>query len=123
MLMSLVVNPLAASLKKPTTGNEPFTLLLAVASTKFKGEGARTIESRIDELASLPERQLTADESGFMAEISAPTGCLQLKGANPGHLGEPETDRWLPLPDHEAVARRWGIDPAKVLAYPPKPGA
>ena len=102
---------------------QPAVRCVAPTFLQESGAGARTIESRIDELGGLPALQLTADESGFMAEISAPTGCLQLKGANPGHLGEPETDRWLPLPDHEAVARRWGIDPAKVLAYPPKPGA
>ena len=102
---------------------QPAVRCVAPTFLQETGPGARTIESRIDEMAELPDLQLTADESGFMAEISAPTGCLQLKGAHPGHLGEPETDRWLPLPDHEAVARRWGIDPAKVLDYPPKPGA
>ena len=43
----LTVNPVAASLKKPTTGKEAFTVLLAVASTTLNGEGARATASSI----------------------------------------------------------------------------
>jgi aryl-alcohol dehydrogenase-like predicted oxidoreductase len=81
------------------------------------GAGARPIESKVDELAALPEIQLTEGELEFMAEIGDNRGCMELKGANHAHTGEAQPDRWGLIADHAAAAKRWGIVPEKDLAY------
>jgi aryl-alcohol dehydrogenase-like predicted oxidoreductase len=81
------------------------------------GESTKTIEAKTIELASLPEKKLSAEEVREIAHIGDNTGCMELKGANRSHVGEPLPDRWAPLHDHELLASRWGIDPAKDLAY------
>ena len=45
------------------------------------------------------------------------TGCMELKGANPAHVGQPLADRWEVSNDLSLVAQRWRIDPAQDLAY------
>ena len=80
------------------------------------GEDARPIEEKIDELASLPETRLTAAEIEEINRIGDNTGCMELKGANPGHVGDPLPDRWTLSNDHGLVADRWEIDPARDLA-------
>ncbi|HEX4645994.1 MAG TPA: aldo/keto reductase [Verrucomicrobiae bacterium] len=80
------------------------------------GANARSIESKVDELASLPEITLSADEREFIAEIGDNKGCMELKGSNRAHSGEPLPDRWGITPDHELVAKQWGIDPDADLA-------
>jgi hypothetical protein len=41
---------------------------------------------------------------------------MELKGGNPGHIGEPLPDRW-PLNDELLeIAARWKIEPARDLA-------
>jgi aryl-alcohol dehydrogenase-like predicted oxidoreductase len=81
------------------------------------GEGARSIESKVDELADLPDIKLTQDEIASLAEIGDNQGCMELKGANHAHTGEAQPDRWSLIPDHETAAKRWGIVPEKDLAY------
>jgi aryl-alcohol dehydrogenase-like predicted oxidoreductase len=81
------------------------------------GENTKTIEDKVSELAALPDIKLTAEDVEEIRQIGDNTGCMDLKGANPAHLGEPLADRWSPLPDHGLLAREWGIDPAKDLAY------
>jgi aryl-alcohol dehydrogenase-like predicted oxidoreductase len=80
------------------------------------GANARTIESKVDELASLPEIKLSADECEFIAEIGENKGCMELKGSNRAHTGEPLPDRWGITHDHELIAKQWGIDPDADLA-------
>ena len=80
------------------------------------GENARPIETKVDELASLPEFKLSAEECEFIREIGNNTGCMDLKGANRAHVGEPQPDRWGLTHDHELAAKRWGIDPDADLA-------
>ena len=80
------------------------------------GEGAKTIESKIDELA-LPNAALTADEIAQIAQIGDNTGCMDLKGGNPAFVGDPVPDRWPLSADLTAVAQRWHIDPARDLAF------
>jgi len=80
------------------------------------GDGAKTIETKVDELAALPELQLSNDERDALAEIGNNKGCMELKGGNRAHTGGPEADRWPLTPDLEAVAKRWSIDPDKDLA-------
>ncbi len=80
------------------------------------GRDARSIESKIDELAALPEVTFTADELREITEIGDNTNCMTLKGANPGHTGDALPDRWALDNDLESVAARWAIDPARDLA-------
>jgi aryl-alcohol dehydrogenase-like predicted oxidoreductase len=82
------------------------------------GAGARPVEEQRAELAALPEQVLLTDEE--VAELRAigdNTGCMALKGGVPDHEGEALPDRWQ-LDEHlEAVAGRWGIDPARQLQH------
>jgi aryl-alcohol dehydrogenase-like predicted oxidoreductase len=80
------------------------------------GENVRTIESKIDELAALPDAKLTEEELEFIAETGDNTGCMDLKGANRAHTGEAQADRWGLMRDHEMAAGKWGVDPDKDLA-------
>jgi aryl-alcohol dehydrogenase-like predicted oxidoreductase len=81
-----------------------------------QGPGARPIEDKRAELASLPtERRLTADDVAEIRHIGDNTGCMALKGASPEHEGPERPDRW-PLSDELASAgRRWGITPERDL--------
>ena len=80
------------------------------------GDGAKTIESKIDELA-LPNVVLTSDEIAQIAQIGDNIGCMDLKGGNPAFVGDPVSDRWPLTADLTAVAQRWHIDPARDLAF------
>ncbi|HVY69530.1 MAG TPA: aldo/keto reductase [Verrucomicrobiae bacterium] len=77
--------------------------------------GGKTIESKVDELAALPDIQLTAEECDLIARVGNNKGCMELKGGNPGHVGEPAPDRWSLTNDLEAAGQRWGIDARKDL--------
>jgi aryl-alcohol dehydrogenase-like predicted oxidoreductase len=76
---------------------------------------SKSIEVKVDEFAALPEVRLSAEDMKFIATIGNNKGCMHLKGGNRGHSGEPEADKWGLTPDLEAVAQRWGIDPAQDL--------
>ena len=76
----------------------------------------KPMEKKIEELASLPELDLTEDERNEIESIGNNKGCMALKGANRGHTGEPEADRWGLNADLEAVGKRWSIDPDADLA-------
>jgi aryl-alcohol dehydrogenase-like predicted oxidoreductase len=90
------------------------TLMQEVA--QVNGVTPKTIEEKIDELAALPSVTLSADEVAQMFEIGNNKGCMELKGGNPGHIGEPLPDRW-PLNDELLeIAARWKIEPARDLA-------
>jgi len=90
------------------------TLMQEVA--QVNGVTPKTIEEKIDELAALPSVTLSADEVAQMFEIGNNKGCMELKGGNPGHTGEPLPDRW-PLNDELLeIATRWKIEPARDLA-------
>jgi aryl-alcohol dehydrogenase-like predicted oxidoreductase len=79
------------------------------------GEGAKAIEQKIDELASLPEVNLNAEEIAEINRIGDNTGCMELKGANPSYTGNPLPDRWTLTNDHGLVAARWHIEPQRDL--------
>ena len=87
------------------------------------GPDAKPIETKADELASLPEVLLTRDECEFITRTGDNRGCMSLKGANRSHTTTPEADRWGMTSDLEAVGRRWGIDPDRdlVLTHAPVP--
>ena len=79
------------------------------------GAHAKPIEAKIDELAALPEVQLDAEEMSEIARIGDNTGCMELKGGNPAHTGDPVADRWSLSNDLTLVAQRWQIDPLRDL--------
>ncbi len=76
---------------------------------------SKSIETKVDDLAATPEVKLTAEELAFIATTGNNKGCMNLKGANRSHTGEPEADRWGLTPDLEAVGKRWGINPDQDL--------
>ncbi|MBI4657533.1 MAG: aldo/keto reductase [Verrucomicrobia bacterium] len=80
------------------------------------GAGAKRIETKVAELASLPDLRLSEEDSTHIAKIGDNKGCMELKGANRAHLGEAQPDRWGLTHDHELVAKRWNIDPDADLA-------
>lgn len=75
----------------------------------------KSIEDKIAELANLPEVKLTAEEVATMHEIGNNKGCMDLKGGNPAHTGEPLPDRWSVSAELEEVAGRWKIQPESDL--------
>ena len=80
------------------------------------GQGARPIEDKRLELASLPPEQRLGDHD--VAEIHAigdNAGCMALKGATPDHSGEERPDRWAVSRELSEVALRWEIDPDRDL--------
>jgi aryl-alcohol dehydrogenase-like predicted oxidoreductase len=79
------------------------------------GDDAKPIEAKIDELAALPELTLSADEVEEIRRIGDNTGCMDLKGGHPEHVGEVLPDRWPLTPDLENVAKRWKIAPERDL--------
>lgn len=81
------------------------------------GTGSKPIEAKIDELAALPDLQLTLDEIETMRRIGDNKGCMHLKGGNPQYTGEAQPDQWPMTPELEAVAKRWGVDPQADLTY------
>jgi hypothetical protein len=81
------------------------------------GDGARPIEAKRAELATMPARPvLSSEEVAEIRAIGDNTGSMALKGAAPGYDGEPLPDRWPITPELSALAGRWGIDPARELA-------
>lgn len=80
------------------------------------GVTAKTIEEKIGELAALPEVTLSASELAQVAEIGRNKGCMELKGGNPAHSGDPLPDRWPLTNDLLEIAKRWKIEPAEDLA-------
>ena len=81
-------------------------------------EGARPIEEKRAELASLPdEGRLGPDQVDEIRSIGDNTGCMALKGATPDHTGEERPDRWSVSAELAAVASDWGIDPERDLRY------
>ena len=87
------------------------------------GANTKTIESKVEELGSLPEIKLTAEEVERIRKIGDNKGCMELKGANRAHSGEPLPDRWSVSRDHELLAKQWHIDPDKDLACTHKSAA
>jgi hypothetical protein len=75
----------------------------------------KPIEAKVDELAELPEIPFTTADCEFINRIGDNRGCMELKGGHPGHLGEPQADRWSLTPDLEATGQRWEIDPRRDL--------
>jgi aryl-alcohol dehydrogenase-like predicted oxidoreductase len=96
---------------------QPTVSCVAPTLIQEAGPGARTVESKREELAAVPASVvLSDDEVAELRAIGDNTGTMALKGAALGFEGAPEPDRWS-LDDQLAeVAARWRIDPARDLA-------
>ena len=79
------------------------------------GSGAKTIESKIEELAGLPDVRLSDKEMSYIAAIGNNKGCMNLKGGNPEHQSEGGADRWPLLPELVEIGKRWNIRPEQDL--------
>jgi len=80
------------------------------------GLGAKPIEVKREELASVPrESVLSAAEVEELRAIGDNTGCMALKGAAPDFEGEERPDRWALTPGLVELGRRWGIEPERDL--------
>lgn len=74
------------------------------------GEGARSIESKLDDLAALPEQCLTPEEVETIRQVGDNTGCMSLKGASARHTGqEPRPDEWAMRDELLETAKRWDL--------------
>jgi aryl-alcohol dehydrogenase-like predicted oxidoreductase len=79
--------------------------------------GAKPIEAKREELAALGDHVvLNTEEVREIRRIGDNTGSMTLKGAAPDFSGEPLPDRWPISPELNALAGRWGIEPARDLA-------
>ncbi len=78
------------------------------------GDGARSIEDKLAELAALPaENILSAEEVETIRQIGDNTGCMTLKGASQRHEGqEPRADEWPMRPELLSLAGRWELGSA-----------
>jgi aryl-alcohol dehydrogenase-like predicted oxidoreductase len=80
------------------------------------GEGARPIEEKRAELASLPaDQRLSQADVDEIRSVGDNTGCMALKGATPDHDGDERPDRWPVSAELAEVAGRWEIDPERDL--------
>jgi aryl-alcohol dehydrogenase-like predicted oxidoreductase len=78
--------------------------------------GAKPIERKRQELATVPERSpLTVEEVVEIRAIGDNTGSMLLKGATPDHEGVEQPDRWELAKEQIELARRWRIDPERDL--------
>ncbi len=81
------------------------------------GDGARSIESKRDELAELPvEVRLDSTDLAAIREIGDNTGSMRLKGASPDHEGDEAPDRWELSEELAATGRGYGIRPELLRA-------
>jgi hypothetical protein len=68
-----------------------------------------------------PSRRSALSSPRFLQDVSEiraigdNTGCMALKGANPGHAGDERADGWSLYPRLQDVAARWHIDPERDL--------
>jgi len=74
------------------------------------GEGARSIEDKIRELAALPEvNPLTPEDVAAITAIGDNTGCMKLKGASFRHTASERPDEWAMRDDLIEVSNRWDL--------------
>jgi aryl-alcohol dehydrogenase-like predicted oxidoreductase len=80
------------------------------------GAGARPIEDKRTELATLPaELRLSPTEVSELRAIGDNKGSMALKGASPDHEGPSRPDRWEMDGDLRTLAERWDIAPERDL--------
>jgi aryl-alcohol dehydrogenase-like predicted oxidoreductase len=86
-----------------------------VVPTLIQEIGGKPIESKVEELAALPDLVLPREEIEAIRKIGDNTGCMALKGGNPQHEGDPLADRWPIDPELAQVGARWQISPERDL--------
>lgn len=80
------------------------------------GDAAKPVEEKRADLASVPtEVVLSADELGEIESVGENSGCMALKGGQPGHDGDERADSWPVTDELRAVAGRWNIAPERDL--------
>ena len=79
------------------------------------GQTAKSIESKVEELANLPDLRLSDKELSFIADVGNNKGCMSLKGGNPEHQGDAAADRWPLSVELAEVGKRWNIKPEQDL--------
>ena len=90
----------------------PAVSCVAPTLIQESGDGARAVEDKRAELASLPTSQPLSDaELALIRQVGDNTGCMALKGAVPDHEGAELPDRWGIGEREGDVAARWRIDP------------
>ncbi|HEV3045764.1 MAG TPA: aldo/keto reductase [Solirubrobacteraceae bacterium] len=102
---------------------QPAVRCVAPTLIQESGAAARPIEDKRAELAKLTALLAGAGEDGLLSaeevrairEIGDNSGCMTLKGASLEHDGPARPDRWALDEQLEAVAARWGVDPARDL--------
>ena len=73
------------------------------------GKNARSIESKIDEMAQLPIIQLSEAEVQKVRELGDNAGCMLLKGASGRHTTSERCDEWPMRPDLLDIARTYDL--------------
>lgn len=74
------------------------------------GDGMRTIEDKIRDLAAMPKvPPFTQEEIELIRGIGDNTGCMALKGASRRHGTSDKPDEWAFRPDLEPLTDRWGL--------------
>ena len=81
------------------------------------GDEAKPIEAKLEELASLPDVDISVEDRDAIESIGDNANCMALKGGNPEYDGAPVADRWKLNADLAAIAEKWGIDPEADLAH------
>ncbi len=101
--------------------SQPAVACVVPTLIQESGPGARPIEEKRAELASLPSLRLDPAEVAEIRRIGDNTGSMALKGASPEHEGEVRPDRWPLSPELVAAGERWGVDPERDLVQIPSP--
>ncbi|HWL51659.1 MAG TPA: aldo/keto reductase [Chthoniobacteraceae bacterium] len=86
------------------------------------GEGAKSIDEKIDDLAvveTFTAPKLTPQEVAEIGAIGNNKGCMALKGGNTQYEGEAITDQWPTDEKLREIAQRWGISPGDDLVRLP----
>jgi aryl-alcohol dehydrogenase-like predicted oxidoreductase len=94
----------------------PAVRCVAPTLIQESGAGARTIEDKRVELASLPSEPLLSDaEVAELRAIGDNSGSMVLKGASVEYDGEQLADRWQLDDELAQLADRWEIAPRRDL--------
>ncbi len=88
---------------------QPAVACVAPSLIQEPGDDAKTIRTKAEELAAIPDVTLTDEDLALIREIGDNTGCMALKGASADFEGEATADRWGVDEELRGVAGRWGL--------------
>lgn len=97
--------------------NQPAVRCVAPTLIQEIGADCKPIETKIGELAAIPDVRFSEDELRLIRDVGDNTGCMALKGGSQSHSGPDLADQWSLGPELEAVAGQWGIVPDRDLAF------